>query len=51
MRLTYGPWGETLDEEPFYNSHFSRGSGDFNLRADMLRPRVLRTGKGRSRFP
>jgi hypothetical protein len=35
-------WGETLDREPFYNSHFSRGSGDFNLRADMLRPKVLR---------
>ncbi len=41
-------WGETLDGEPFYNPHFSRGSGDFNLRADMLRPRVLRTGEGRS---
>src|SRR5215213_3264346 len=35
-------WGEVLDEDPYYNPHFSRGSGDFNLRADMLRPRVLR---------
>ena len=42
-------WGATLDGEPFYNPHFSRGSGDFNLRADMLGPRVLRSEKGRSR--
>jgi GT2 family glycosyltransferase len=37
-------WGATLDAEPFYNAHFSRGSGDFNLRADMLMPRILRPG-------
>ena len=42
-------WGETLDAEPFYNPHFSRGSGDFNLKAAMLRPRVLRSENGRSR--
>ena len=35
-------WGDELDKEPFYNPNFSKGSGDFNLRADMLRPRVLR---------
>lgn len=34
-------WGDVLDAEPFYNLHFSRGSGDFNLRADLLRPGVL----------
>jgi GT2 family glycosyltransferase len=37
-------WGTVLDEDPYYNPHFSRGSGDFNLRADLLRPRVLRQG-------
>ena len=42
-------WGETLDGEPFYNRHFSRGGGDFNLRADMLRPKVLRPENGRLR--
>src|SRR5215210_5784740 len=36
-------WGKVLDEDPYYNPNFSRGSGDFNLRADMLRPRVLRS--------
>ena len=36
-------WGEVLDNDPFYNAHFSRGGGDYNLRADLLRPRVLRT--------
>ena len=35
-------WGEVLDEDPFYNSNFSRGHGDFNLRAELLRPKVLR---------
>src|SRR5918994_1257268 len=35
-------WGEVLDKDPFYNSNFSRGHGDFNLRADLLRPKVLR---------
>ena len=41
-------WGEVLDEDPYYNHNFSKGSGDFNLRADFLRPRVLRTGTGRA---
>ncbi len=36
-------WGKTLDEDPYYNPNFSLGDGDFRLRADMLRPRVLRT--------
>ncbi len=31
-------WGEVLDNDPYYNPNFSMGSGDFNLRADMLRP-------------
>ena len=35
-------WGRELDNDPYYNPNFSRGSGDFNLRADLLRPRVLR---------
>ena len=36
-------WGEVLDDDPYYNAHFSRGGGDYNLRADLMRPRVLRT--------
>jgi Sulfotransferase domain len=35
-------WGEVMDKDPFYNPNFSRGHGDFNLRADLLRPKVLR---------
>src|SRR5829696_10494501 len=35
-------WGAALDADPYYNPNFSRGSGDFNLRADLLRPRVIR---------
>jgi GT2 family glycosyltransferase len=35
-------WGEVMDKDPYYNPHFSRGYGDFNLRADLLRPKVLR---------
>jgi GT2 family glycosyltransferase len=35
-------WGEVLDNDPYYNANFSRGSGDFNLRADLLRPKSLR---------
>lgn len=35
-------WSETLDNDPYYNPNFSLGAGDFNLRADMLRPRSLR---------
>lgn len=36
-------WGEILDSDPYYNPNFSYGTSDFNLRADMLRPKVLRT--------
>ncbi len=35
-------WGAQLDEDPYYNPNFSLGAGDFNLRADALRPKVLR---------
>jgi GT2 family glycosyltransferase len=35
-------WGEVLDNDPYYNPNFSRDAADFNLRADMLRPRILR---------
>jgi GT2 family glycosyltransferase len=35
-------WSEVMDGDPYYNPHFSRGYGDFNLRADLLRPKVLR---------
>jgi GT2 family glycosyltransferase len=38
-------WEGVLDEDPYYNSHFSRGVGDFNLRADLLRPWILRQGR------
>ena len=35
-------WGEVMDKDPYYNANFSRAYGDFNLRADLLRPKVLR---------
>ncbi|MDQ3910771.1 MAG: glycosyltransferase family 2 protein [Actinomycetota bacterium] len=35
-------WGEVMDRDPYYNPNFSRGYGDFNLRADLLRPKILR---------
>ncbi len=35
-------WGEVMDADPYYNPSFSRGYGDFNLRADLLRPKILR---------
>ena len=35
-------WGEVMDKDPFYNPNFSRGYGDFNLRADLLRPKAAR---------
>jgi GT2 family glycosyltransferase len=35
-------WGEVMDKDPYYNPNFSRGYGDFNLRADLLRPKLLR---------
>lgn len=35
-------WSEVIDDDPYYNASFSAGAGDFNLRADMLRPKVLR---------
>lgn len=35
-------WAEELDHDAYYNPSFSLGAGDFNLRADMLRPRTLR---------
>jgi GT2 family glycosyltransferase len=37
-------WGEVMDKDPYYNANFSKAYGDFNLRADLLRPRVLRKG-------
>lgn len=39
-------WGKALNEDPYYNPNFSTGSGDFNIRADMLRPRLLRKEDG-----
>ncbi len=35
-------WGEEMDKDPYYNPNFSRGYGDFNLRADLLRPKAVR---------
>jgi O-antigen biosynthesis protein len=35
-------YGKVMDKDPYYNPNFSRGYGDFNLRADLLRPRILR---------
>jgi len=35
-------WSEVMDRDPYYNPNFALGDGSYNLRADMLRPRVLR---------
>ena len=35
-------WGEVLDDDPYYNPNFSLADGSYNLRADALRPEVLR---------
>ena len=35
-------WGEVLDGDSYYNPNFSLGEEDFEIRADMLRPKVLR---------
>lgn len=35
-------WGEILDDDPYYNPNFSLSDGSYNLRADALRPEVLR---------
>lgn len=35
-------WGGILDHDPYYNPNFSLADGSYNLRADGLRPRVLR---------
>jgi hypothetical protein len=35
-------WGTVLDKDPYYNVNFARDRGNFNLRADLLRPKVLR---------
>jgi GT2 family glycosyltransferase len=43
-------WGEVMDDDPYYNPNFSRGSGDFNLRADLLRPRTLRRTDGEAGY-
>ena len=42
-------WGEILDDDPYYNPHFSLADGSYNLRADALRPGVLRDGEPDSR--
>ena len=39
-------WGEVLDSDPYYNPNFSLADGSYNLRADALRPGVLRAGRG-----
>ena len=44
-------WGEVMDKDPYYNPHFSRGYGDFNLRADLLRPKVLRLEAEQAQVP
>ena len=43
-------WGKVMDEDPYYNPNFSRGSGDYNLRADLLRPRILRQTDGKTEY-
>lgn len=43
-------WSDALDSDPYYNPNFSRGHGDFNLRADLLRPKMLRTEEPRESF-
>ena len=43
-------WGEVMDRDPYYNPNFSRGYADFNLRADLLRPKILRQQDERSQI-
>ena len=41
-------WGKVLEHDPYYNPNLSHGDGDFNLRADRLRPRIIQaTSDGR----
>jgi O-antigen biosynthesis protein len=42
-------WSGVMDRDPYYNPHFSRGYADYNLRADLLRPSVLRQEAERAR--
>ncbi len=44
-------WGEAMDKDPYYNPNFSRAYGDFNLRADLLRPKVVRQGLDQTQGP
>ena len=43
LRYMLERWGDLLDKDPYCNPNFSL-AGDSNLRADTLRPRVLRAG-------
>ena len=38
-------WREVLENDPYYNPNFSLADGSYNLRADALRPEVLRDGE------
>ena len=42
-------WGEVLDKDPYYNPNFSLADGSYNLRADALRPEVLRDDETNAR--
>ena len=44
-------WGAMMDKDPYYNPNFSRAYGDFNLRADLLRPKVVRQEFDQTQMP
>ena len=43
--------GGSAGQRPYYNPNFSMGSGDFNLRADMLRPSPAAGDRATARRP
>jgi GT2 family glycosyltransferase len=44
-------WGDVMDKDSYYNPNFSKAYGDFNLRADLLRPRAVRQEFDRTQGP
>lgn len=42
-------WREVLEKDPYYNTNFSLADGSYNLRADSLRPEVLRDDETNAR--
>ena len=49
--VLYKRLGGSAGQRPYYNPIFSMGSGDFNLRADMLRPSPAAGDRATARRP